>query len=90
MPLMSATETIPFVYAPEDTKVNDARILRAVRTLGVEGTAVFSRTADGWTRVVVTISGDPEPMRIARNGLPMEAQDMGFDRDRGIKARPNT
>jgi hypothetical protein len=88
--LMSATETIPFVYTPEDTKVNDARILRAVRTLGVEGTAVFSRTADGWARVVVTISGEPEPMRIARNGLPMEAQDLGFDRDRGIKSRPNT
>jgi hypothetical protein len=78
---MSATETIPFIYAPEDFKVNDARILRAVRTLGVEGTAVFGRTADGWTRVVVTISGDPEPMRIARAGLPMEALDRGCDRD---------
>jgi hypothetical protein len=86
---MSATETIPFVYGPEDFTVNDARILRAVRTPGVEGTAVFGKTADGWTRVVATISGDPEPMRIARVGLPMEAQDIGCDRDRAIKTRPN-
>ncbi|CAN7746010.1 hypothetical protein LJR084_006692 [Variovorax sp. LjRoot84] len=85
---MSATETIPFVYAPEDFEVNDARILRAVRTPGVEGTAVFGRTTDGWTRVVVTISGEPEPMRIARAGLPMEAQDFGGDRPKAIKPRP--
>lgn len=39
---MSATETIPFAHAPEDFKVKDARVLRAVR---VEGTAVFGRTA---------------------------------------------
>jgi hypothetical protein len=59
-----------------------------VRTPGVEGTAVFGRTTDGWTRVVVTISGEPEPMRIARAGLPMEAQDFGCDRPKAIKPRP--
>lgn len=60
-----------------------------MRTAGVEGTAVFGKTADGWTRVVVTISGEPEPMRIARMGLPMEAQDIGCDRHRAIKTLPN-
>lgn len=51
-----------------------------MRTPGVEGTAVFGRTEEGWTRVVVTISGEPEPMRIARAGLPMEAKDLNCDR----------
>lgn len=74
------TQTIPFVYAPEDFEVNDARILRAMRTPGVEGTAVFTRTKDGWTRVVLTITGEADPMRIARAGLPMEARDSGCDR----------
>ncbi|MDM0047893.1 hypothetical protein [Variovorax sp. J22R115] len=85
---MSSTETIPFVYAPADFEVNDARILRAVRTSGVEGTAVFARTADGWTRVVVTITGEAEPMRMARAGLPLEAQDKGGDRQKTINPRP--
>jgi len=82
---VSTTETIPFVYAPEDFEINDARILRAVRTPGVEGTAVFGQTTDGWTRVVVTITGEAEPMRIARAGLPMEAQDAGGDRPKVMK-----
>jgi len=73
--MSSATETLAFAYPPEDFEVNDARILRAVRASGVEGTAVFSRTTDGWARVVVTISGEAEPLRIARASLPMEAQD---------------
>jgi hypothetical protein len=79
---------MPFAYAPEDFEVNDARILHAVRTPGVEGTAVFATTKDGWTRVVVTITGDAEPMRIARAGLPMEAQDTGCDRQAAGKPRP--
>ena len=80
--------TIPFAYAPEDSEVNDARILRVVRTPGIEGTAVFGQAAHGWTRVVVTISGEPEPMRIARAGLPMEAQALGGDQPKAIKLRP--
>ncbi|MGO4393433.1 hypothetical protein AB4Z46_18925 [Variovorax sp. M-6] len=84
---MSATETIPFVYAPEDF---DARILRAVRTPGVEGTAVFGRTADGCTRVVVTITGEPEPIRIARASLPLETQALGGDQPKAIRPRPKT
>ena len=85
---MSTTETIPFVYAPEDFEVNDARILRAVRTPGVEGTAVFGRTADGWTRVVGTMTGEPEPMRIARASLPLEAQALGGEKPKAIRPRP--
>ena len=87
---MSATETIPFVYGPEDFEVNDARILRAVRTPGVEGTAVFGRTSDGCTRVVVTITGEPEPIRIARASLPLEAQALGGDQPKAIRPRPKT
>ena len=82
------TQTVPFVYPPEDFEVNDARILRAVRTPGVEGTAVFARTAEGWTRVVVTITGEAEPMRIAHAGLPTEAQDKGCARAKAVKPSP--
>ena len=84
------TQTVPFVYAPEDFVVNDARILRAVRTPGVEGTAVFGRTAEGWARVVVTITGEPEPIRIARASLPLEAQAFGCDQPKAIKPRTKT
>lgn len=85
---MSATETIPFVYGPEDFEVNDARILRAVRTPGVEGTAVFATTNGGLTRVVVTITG--EPLRIARASLPLEAQAFGGDQPKAIRPRPKS
>ncbi|MDM0022150.1 hypothetical protein [Variovorax saccharolyticus] len=86
--MSGATETIPFVYGPDDFEVNDARILRAARTPGVEGTAVFGRTADGWTRVVVTITGEPEPIRIARASLPLEAQALSGDPPKAIRPRP--
>jgi len=81
-------QTVPFAYPPEDFEVNDARILRAIRTPGVEGTAVFARTAKDWTRVVVTITGEAEPMRIAHASLPMEAQDKGCARGKAVKPNP--
>lgn len=82
------TETVAFVYGPEDFVVNDARILRAVRTPGVEGTAVFGRTGKGWARLVVTITGEPEPIRIARASLPLEAQALSGDPPKAIRPRP--